>query len=128
MKKVDKGFTIIELLISLGIMLVIVAIISPSFIKLTESSKRKADIVTARNIALASQAYLLDHPEEETTDIPIIKIKDYMETKDLTPQSKGHESFKISNSDGNITVSYSNSDEVLYPLKSKGKNDSKSSN
>jgi type IV pilus assembly protein PilA len=57
MKKNNKGFSLVELIIVIAIMAVLVGVLAPQFIKYVEQSRRSRDIATAQEIR---EAYLAD--------------------------------------------------------------------
>lgn len=62
--KKRKGFTLIEMIITLGIIAILVVIAIPSFGKIISDSKEKAVILTANEIIDAMKAYILLNDNE----------------------------------------------------------------
>ncbi len=60
MKKDNKGFSLVELIIVIAIMAVLVGVLAPQFIKYVEQSRRSRDIQTAQEIREAVLAAIAD--------------------------------------------------------------------
>jgi type IV pilus assembly protein PilA len=60
MKKNNKGFSLVELIIVIAIMAVLVGVLAPQFIKYVEQSRRSRDIQTAAEIREACLADIAD--------------------------------------------------------------------
>ena len=60
MKKNNKGFSLVELIIVIAIMAVLVGVLAPQFIKYVEQSRRSRDIQTAQEIREAVLAAIAD--------------------------------------------------------------------
>ncbi|MGG7163586.1 type II secretion system protein [Clostridium ihumii] len=54
--KKKKGFTLIELVVVVSIMAILLIIALPKFASIQENAKKKADVATAKNIAMALNA------------------------------------------------------------------------
>jgi len=61
MKKNNKGFSLVELIIVIAIMAVLVGVLAPQFIKYVEQSRRSRDISTANEIREAVLAAIADN-------------------------------------------------------------------
>ena len=61
MIKSKRGFTLIELMIVISILLILVSVAVPSFLKYRESSLRAKCIVNLRRIQDAREAYFMDN-------------------------------------------------------------------
>ena len=61
MKKNNKGFSLVELIIVIAIMAVLVGVLAPQFIKYVEQSRRSRDISTAQEIREAVLADIADN-------------------------------------------------------------------
>ena len=60
MKKDNKGFSLVELIIVIAIMAVLVGVLAPQFIKYVEQSRRSRDISTAQEVREAVLADIAD--------------------------------------------------------------------
>ena len=60
MKKNNKGFSLVELIIVIAIMAVLVGVLAPQFIKYVEQSRRSRDIQTAQEVREAVLADIAD--------------------------------------------------------------------
>jgi type IV pilus assembly protein PilA len=60
MKKDNKGFSLVELIIVIAIMAVLVGVLAPQFIKYVEQSRRSRDIATAQEIREGVLAAIAD--------------------------------------------------------------------
>ncbi len=67
MKKDNKGFSLVELIIVIAIMAVLVGVLAPQFIKYVEQSRRSRDITTANEIR---EAVLADIADSNTASLP----------------------------------------------------------
>ena len=61
MKKDNKGFSLVELIIVIAIMAVLVGVLAPQFIKYVEQSRRSRDIATANEIREAILSDIADN-------------------------------------------------------------------
>lgn len=60
LRKNNKGFSLVELIVVIAIMAVLVAVIAPQLLKYVEKSRQSTDIQTIDNVASALQAYYAD--------------------------------------------------------------------
>lgn len=58
--KYNKGFSLVELIVVIAIMVVLVAVLAPVFTKYVESSRRATDVQNANQIASAVMADVAD--------------------------------------------------------------------
>ncbi len=71
MKKDNKGFSLVELIIVIAIMAVLVGVLAPQFIKYVEQSRRSHDIATAQEIREAYLADIADGVGSTLTATPV---------------------------------------------------------
>ncbi len=72
MKKLNnKGFSLVELIIVIAIMVVLVGVLAPQFIKYVESSRQSTDIQNVAELRAAIEAYVADANPGATETITI---------------------------------------------------------
>jgi type IV pilus assembly protein PilA len=60
-KKNNKGFSLVELIVVIAIMAVLVGVLAPQFIKYVEKSRESTDIQNLSSIGDTLQTYFADH-------------------------------------------------------------------
>ncbi len=89
--KNNKGFSLVELVITIAIMAVLIAILAPLFVKYVEQSRRSRDIQTADRIR---EAFLADIAEGSTAGMGSVEVEinaSYLPgTINETPTVAGH--------------------------------------
>ena len=60
MKKNNKGFSLVELIIVIAIMAVLVGLLAPQYLKFVEKSKKSADVSNAQALATAFNVTFAD--------------------------------------------------------------------
>ncbi len=60
MKRKNKGFSLVELIIVVAILAILIGVLAPQYIKYVEKSRRGADLDTADSLLEASHAMLAD--------------------------------------------------------------------
>ena len=87
----NKGFSLVELIIVIAIMVALIALLAPQFIKYVEQSRRSRDIQTADRIR---EAFLADIAEGSTVGIGSMRIEidasNLPGTINETPTVAGH--------------------------------------
>ena len=94
-QKNNKGFSLVELIVVIAIMVVLVAVLAPVFTKYIESSRRSTDVQNASSIG---EAVLADAADNKT--IPEgkqeVKSVDGKDDKDVVPTAiKGKGTLKV---------------------------------
>lgn len=111
----NKGFTLVELIVVLAVLLIIAAIAVPKFGSIQENSKWKADIATASMIGKAAELYYVN---EGSAPANIAALVDNYLDKTPTPQYtvSGATAFTLTMSNGKATVTYNDTATTdLYP-------------
>jgi len=73
MKKDNKGFSLVELIIVIAIMAVLVGLLAPQYLKYVENSKVSTDISNAQEVATAiNVAFADDNPSYKSGMTPIV--------------------------------------------------------
>lgn len=106
MKKDNKGFSLVELIIVIAIMAVLVGVLAPQFIKYVEQSRRSRDIQTAQEIR---EAVLADIADGSLTGSGSVTNFTTLSTVSEAPQVSGHVSGATS-----FTASYNATDGTCY--------------
>lgn len=65
----NKGFSLVELIVVIAIMVVLVAVLAPVFTKYVESSRRATDIQNANSIASAVKTQYVDKGTKFTGEV-----------------------------------------------------------
>jgi type IV pilus assembly protein PilA len=89
MKKNNKGFSLVELIIVIAIMAVLVGVLAPQFIKYVEQSRRSRDISTAQEIREACLADIADGKITATTTSSAVTAGSFTTITEL-PVVSGH--------------------------------------
>lgn len=88
-----NGFTIIELIIVLGIIAIMTAILAPNFLKTTDKVKAKSDIQSAKIVKSAIKLYEAETSKvyDKTGEAMItdLKTNGYLEADSIKPQTTG---------------------------------------
>jgi len=71
MKKNNKGFSLVELIIVIAIMAVLVGVLAPQFIKYVESSRQSTDIQNIGEYKTAIETYVADNAPSGTIKITV---------------------------------------------------------
>lgn len=112
--KLEEGFSIVELIIVLGIVIIILSISVPSLAKYLETAKTTADKATAKTIATAAELMRIENNKESIT-LEELKQEGYLDNIPI-PQAKDKESFIIKIDNNTIKVYYDGeTGEELYP-------------
>lgn len=116
--KNNKGFTLVELIVVLAVLLILAAISIPKLTGVKEDAAVRADKATAANLAKAAEMYIqmndIARPTSETEITTTLTTKKYITTNDLTPQVTGKTTFKVKHDANNINVYYDDETTAVY--------------
>jgi type IV pilus assembly protein PilA len=90
MKKNNKGFSLVELIIVIAIMAVLVGVLAPQFIKYVEQSRRSRDIQTAQEIREAVLASIADGKLTGSQDVVYTTVSGSIDTITEEPLTAGN--------------------------------------
>ena len=76
MKKDNKGFSLVELIIVIAIMAVLVGLLAPQYLKYVENSKVSTDISNAQEVATAINVAFADDNPSYKSGSPVTKLPD----------------------------------------------------
>ncbi|HAQ52534.1 MAG TPA: hypothetical protein DCR12_07215 [Lachnospiraceae bacterium] len=76
-QKNNKGFSLVELIVVIAIMVVLVAVLAPVFTRYIESSRRSTDVQNANSISEAVLADVADGKDVTATDYTPSAIKEW---------------------------------------------------
>lgn len=71
LRKNNKGFSLVELIVVIAIMAVLVAVIAPQLLKYVEKGRQSTDVQTVDNVASALQTYYADDDSHGVVTITI---------------------------------------------------------
>ncbi|MDU4891308.1 MAG: prepilin-type N-terminal cleavage/methylation domain-containing protein [Clostridium sp.] len=115
-RKKRKGFTLMELLVSLGIVAALSMMVAPMIMGKIDEAKEKADISNANAIAVAVQSEMLSG-ESLTGQLTEVQLKsladEYFSGKLPTPQSTG-EAFAVSVNSNKVIITVGSTQ--FYPV------------
>ena len=100
-RKNKKGFSLVELIIVIAIMVALIAVMAPSFVKYVQKSRDSALATAAESLYTAMQTYYGDPDEDPDTGVTLLVY------------ANGGESIKIykdSKADGNVVTGSSAAD------------------
>lgn len=89
-KKNNKGFSLVELIVVIAIMIVLVAVLAPVFTKYVEQSRRATDVQNANTIASAILVEATDGTKTPSTTLSTIPTgNDAFASLKSVPEVKG---------------------------------------
>lgn len=80
----EKGFTLVELLVTIGIIAILAAIAIPNFITFRQRGYYAAQTSDAKNAYTAAQNFFNDYPINDITDLNELKDFGYVQTDEIT--------------------------------------------
>ena len=115
-RKKKKGFTLMELLVSLGIVAALSMMVAPMIMGKVDEAKEKADISNANAIAVAVKAEMLEGkviPASASGDDLITLVGKYFDGGIPVPQSIENGNFVVTFNNNKVSVKVG--DDVFYP-------------
>lgn len=85
-KNKNKGFSLVELIIVIAIMVVLAAVLAPQFIKYVESSKQSTDISNVGSYKTAIEAYVADTMPDADVELYVDPAKGIYASIDLSSE------------------------------------------
>lgn len=77
MKKLKKGFTIVELVIVIAVIAILAAVLIPTFTSATEKAKESAALQNARNAVTQISAYDITATDNKVGNEYIVEVNGY---------------------------------------------------
>lgn len=102
-----KGFTITELLVTLLIAAILLAIAIPSYIAIKNNAEKQAHNTNVQQIESLAMLYLEEHPDTKSITVKDLVANGYLKKEVKVPKSIGKEESDYTitiNSDGSIRV------------------------
>ncbi|GAQ02034.1 competence type IV pilus major pilin ComGC [Companilactobacillus pabuli] len=96
MKKIRKGFTLIEMVVVLFIISLLMLIMVPNIVAQKENADKKSDEAFKTTLITQAETYLADHPDKTTVSVADLQKENYItadqskrvqKIKDLNPSN-----------------------------------------
>ncbi|WCG34948.1 competence type IV pilus major pilin ComGC [Companilactobacillus farciminis] len=78
MKKIRKGFTLIEMVVVLFIISLLMLIMVPNIVAQKENADKKSDEAFKTTLTTQAETYLADHPEKTTVSADDLQKENYI--------------------------------------------------
>lgn len=115
----NKGFSLVELIIVIAIMVILVVVIAPQYTKFVNNSKIAADVQTAQAMATALDVAVADNKKPFGSDSTTTYANAYSEVNTTTATSKLGGTWTITGDDVNgvkkITLGIGSTTYECYP-------------
>ena len=127
----NKGFSLVELIIVIAIMVILVAVIAPQYLKFVNNSRVSTDIQTASDLSTAIDVAIADNhsPFGSTSDTTVSTLTFTGMSIDSMPLSKltsNNTSWKVTGNDdqgvNRITLTVDGNEYECYPDAETGTN------
>ena len=103
MKKMLKGFTLVEIMIVVAIIAILAAVAIPNFVKYRNDSQRSSCISNMKQLQTAAEQYnIVNGADQKPTTADLCGTDKYIKTTPVCPYK--HEAYKIDNVSETIVV------------------------
>ncbi|MEQ8223868.1 MAG: prepilin-type N-terminal cleavage/methylation domain-containing protein [Candidatus Eremiobacterota bacterium] len=104
--KKAKGFTLLEIMIAIGIITVLMSVLIPSFQRARSQAKLAVCIETIKNVATAVETYAMERGNQRPPATLAALVPGYLKVVPIEPVSLTKYSYQVSTlADKNFTIS-----------------------